>query len=345
MANAPAAAAPPVTVARFAAGPKIREWSRDNGFADWMVARLVRLTDDPGTLLDGLKRRPPRYIRINPLRGTVEEVKRRLEARGFELSHSDLDDFVLRLRQSPISAGATMEHMLGMTTLQDLASTSAPLALEARPGDVVADLAAAPGVKTLHIAGDMGEKAAHHIRQRGAIVAVEPATDRMRALRFNLERGGVTTAVLRTHPAQELPGEAWADKVLLDAPCTGEGTIPKEAKRRKPRPEEIVQLCALQSELVDAADRVLKPGGRLVYATCTFGPEENEAQVQRLLERGYRLESLPFERCGGVPLVPGVTEWPGLELDGTMNKTRRFLPGIHPTLGFFVARLRKGGSS
>ncbi len=141
-----------------------------------------------------------------------------------------------------------------------------------------------------------------------------------------------------------MPGAAWADKVLLDAPCTGEGTIPKDPQRRKGHMDEIPALCSLQAELVDAADRVLKPGGRLVYATCTFGPEENEAQVQRLIDRGYRLETLPFDRCGGVPLGRGVTEWPGLTLDSSMTKARRFLPGIHPTLGFFVASLRKGAA-
>lgn len=330
---APGAAAA-FPVARFAPGPRVREWAQQHRFSDWMVARLVRLTDQPPALLDGLRRRPPRYLRVNPLRASVDEVVKRLGARGFQLSHTDLDPNVLRVRQAPISAGATVEHMLGMTTLQDLASASAPLALAARPGDVVADLAAAPGVKTMHVAGDLGG--------RGAIVAVEPDGERMRALRFNLERAGVTTAVLRRQEAQQLPGEAWADRVLLDAPCTGEGTIPKDRNRRFARPEEIPALCAVQAELVDTADRVLKPGGALVYATCTFAPEENEAQVQRLIERGYRMEALPFDRCGGVPLAPGVTEWPGYTLDASLAKARRFLPGIHPTLGFFVARLRKG---
>jgi NOL1/NOP2/sun family putative RNA methylase len=335
------AAAVPATpeqfpVARFAPGPAIREWAQDHRFSDWMVARLVRLTDQPSVLLDGLRRKPPRYLRVNPLRAEVDEVQKRLAARGFQLSRADLDPQVLRIRQAPISAGATVEHLLGMTTLQDLASVSAPLALAAKPGDIVADLAAAPGVKTMHVAGDLGG--------RGAIVAVEPDADRMRALRFNLERGGVTTAVLRRHEAQALPGQAWADKVLLDAPCTGEGTIPKDRNRRFARPEEIPQLCALQAQILDAADRVLKPGGTLVYATCTFAPEENEAQLQRLLERGYRMEALPFDRVGGVPLVKGVTEWPGYTLDASLAKARRFLPGIHPTLGFFVARLRKGGA-
>lgn len=322
-----------IVPARFAAGPKVREWARKNGVSDWLAARLWRLSDDPAKFLDGLLRRPPRYLRSNPLRASVDEVKTRLESKGFSLSRADLDANVLRLRQAPISPGATVEHMLGMTMPQDLASASAPLALGARPGDVVADLAAAPGVKTLHVAGDLGAL--------GSVVAVEPDPSRMRALRFNLERCGVASAVLRQHGAEDLPGEAWADKVLLDAPCTGEGTMPKDRNRRLARPEEMAELCALQSRLLDTADRILKPGGTLVYATCTFGPEEDEAQAQRLVERGYKVEALPFDRCAGVPLAKGVTEWPGLTLDPSLAKARRFLPGIHPTLGFFVVKLRK----
>lgn len=323
------------TVARFPAGPKVREWARKHGFSDWLVARLVRLADDAPRFLEGLLHAPPRYVRVNPLRGKVDDVKVRLEAKGFQLARSDLDPNILRCRTEPMSPGATVEHMMGMTTLQDLASASAPLALAARPGDIVADLAAAPGVKTIHVAGDIGAA--------GAIVGVEPQADRMRALRFNLERCGVASAILRREPAQDLPGAGWADKVLLDAPCTGEGTLPKDRNRRYAKPEEIVRLSGLQAELLDAADRVLKPGGTLVYATCTFAPEENEVQVQRMLRRGYRIEALPFEGVAGMPLAPGVTEWPGYELDAALAKTKRFLPGIHPTLGFYVARLRKGG--
>jgi 16S rRNA C967 or C1407 C5-methylase (RsmB/RsmF family) len=333
----------------------------------------VRLVEEPGALLAGLLRPPPSYVRVNPLRAEVRELHVRLESRGFALADTDLDPNVLRVQLAPISIGATHEHLLGMTTPQDLASASAPIALGAGSAETVVDLAAAPGVKTMHVAGDMED--------RGAIVAVEPDAERMRALRFNLERTGVSNTLMLLARGEDVPamerrgrgeagageagaGEAgasgapardvaesglradagdgpWADRVLLDAPCTGEGTIPRDRARRRGKPDEIMHWCAVQSSLMDAAHELLRPGGTLVYATCTLAPEENEAQVQRLVDRGYRLETLPFSACGGAPLVPGVTEWPGLHLDASMRKAMRFLPGIHPTLGFFVARLRK----
>lgn len=321
------------SVARPPAGPEVRAWAAKHGVSDWMAARWVRLTDDPLPLLAGLVRRPPRYVRVNPLRGDAAGVQRRLSGQGFLLAPTGLDPMVLKVREAPMSTGATLEHLQGRTTPQDLASASAPIALGTRPGERVLDLAAAPGVKTLHLAGDM--------ENSGALVAVEPEEHRIRALRFNLERCGVANTVARHSRGQEVPGEGWADRVLLDAPCTGEGTMPKDRSRRRGRPEEIVRLAALQRELVDAADRALRPGGALVYATCTLGPEENEAQVQRLIDRGYRIEELPFSRCAGRDLEPAVTEWFGERYDDEMTRAVRFLPGLHPTLGFFVARLTK----
>ena len=322
-----------IEAARIPAGPKVREWARKHKFDEWMVARFVRLMDHPTRLLEGLTTLPPKYIRVNPLRAEVREVRTRLDARGFKLGNTDLDPHIFRIRHAPISPGATHEHLLGMTTPQDLASAAAPIALSAGSAETVVDMAAAPGIKTLHMAGDMDGD--------GRLVAVEPDPDRMRALRFNLERCGVTNTMLLKTAGQLVPGTEWADKVLLDAPCTGEGTIPKDKTRRRGRLEEITDRAQLQSDLLDAADRVLRPGGTLVYATCTLAPEENEAQVQRLMDRGYALEELPFSRCEGIPLMPGVTEWPGLTLSDELRKAKRFVPGIHPTLGFFVAKLRK----
>lgn len=326
-------------IARIAAGPKIREYARKHGYSDWMVARWIHMTkqlDVPtGRVLEGLQNRPPSYLRANPLRIDAPELQKRMEARGFELEPTKMDPNLFRVYQAPLSIGATQEHLLGFTTPQDAASASAPLALRAGSAEAVVDMAAAPGVKTLHLAGDM--------ENQGVLVATDPEPKRIRALRFNLERCGVQNAALRCHTGQELPGEEWVDKVLLDAPCTGEGTLPKDRTRRRGKVEEFSELVSLQSELLDAADRILRPGGTLVYATCTFAPEENEGQVQSLLDRGYKLDPLPFNEFSGEKLLPGVPEWPGLELDD-MSKCRRFLPGIHNTLGFFVAKLTKGAN-
>ncbi len=329
-----------VEAVRVSAGPRIREWAQKSQMSDWMAARFAKVADlsgldasARGRFLDGLRRKAPQYVRANPLRTTAKTLQVRLEARGFRLAPTQMDPHVFRLHEAPISPGATLEHLLGHSSPQDLASASAGIALGARPGDVVADLAAAPGMKTLHIAGDM--------KDRGAIVAVEPDEERLPALQKNLERGGVSCAAIRHETGQELPGEAWADKVLLDAPCTGEGTMPKDRNRRRGDIAEIGRLASLQEELLDAADRVLKPGGVLVYATCTFAPEENEIQVARMMERGYRIEPIGLDTCEGAPLGRGLTEWPGHTLPDEMQHARRFFPGVHPTLGFFVARLRK----
>ncbi len=330
-----------VEAARFAAGPKVRQWATKNGFSEWMVSRFHKVAEESGLgpgdrlrFLDGLKKKPPQYVRANALRTDPFGLQQRLESRGFRIAPCSMDPAVFQIHHAPISQGATMEHMLGWSSPQDLSSTAAPLALGAKPGEVIADLAAAPGMKTIHVAGDM--------KDEGALVAVEPDKDRFRALSMNLERSGASCTVLRRETAQELPGSAWADRVMVDAPCTGEGTIPKDRTRRRGRPEETGILSLLQEDILASADRVLKPGGVLVYATCTFAPEENEAHVQRFLNNGYTMESTGLEHCEGQKLGHGVTKWPGLELSDEMRLARRFFPGVHPTLGFFVARMRKG---
>lgn len=335
-----------IPVARLPTGPKIREWARKHRFADWRVARLAKLAElaaegplgrqggVTGKFLDGVQKKAPAYVRANTLRMDPDELQKRLIARGFDLEPTQMDPTMFRVHHAPTPLGATHEHMQGFSVPMDLASAAGPLALAPGNAEVVADLAAAPGMKTLHLSAQM--------ENQGSIVAVEPHEQRMRSLRFNLERCGAQNVVLRQELAQDTPGEAWADRVLLDAPCTGEGTMPKDRKRRRGNIEEIRDLCSLQSEIIEAADRVLRPGGTMIYATCTFAPEENEAQAQRLLDKGYKVEPVGIDACEGVPLAHGVTEWPGLELDDSLKHARRFMPGLHPTLGFFLVKLRKG---
>ena len=150
--------------------------------------------------------------------------------------------------------------------------------LDAQPGERVLDLCAAPGGKSTQLAAAK--------RGQGLLVCNELHPKRARILASNLERWGATNAlVLNEHPArlaERFP--AFFDRILVDAPCSGEGMFRKEDAAVADWSEETVRMCAdRQAEILRSAAQMLAPGGRLVYSTCTFAPEENEGSVSRLL--------------------------------------------------------------
>lgn len=177
-----------------------------------------------------------------------------------------------------LSPGKHPYHAAGLYYLQDPSAMAAAELLAPQPGERVLDLAAAPGGKATHIAALM--------RNEGLLVANEIHPQRAWELAGNLERWGARNAAITQETperlAERLPG--FFDRVLLDAPCSGEGMMRKgEAARREWAPE-LVRGCALrQTGILDHAARLVRPGGRLVYATCTFNPEENEGAIARFL--------------------------------------------------------------
>ncbi len=177
----------------------------------------------------------------------------------------------------------------------------APL-VAARPGERVLDLAAAPGGKTTQLAAQM--------ENRGLLVANEVDPGRARALVENLERLGITCAVVVCERperlAERLPG--FFDRVLVDAPCSGEGMFRKMPEVRDRWRPDMPRACArVQGEILDAAADLLRPGGRLVYSTCTFAPEENEEVLLQLLLRRPELRMVPLPPIPG--LAPGRPDW------------------------------------
>ena len=170
-------------------------------------------------------------------------------------------------------------HEAGVYYLQE-ASAMAPVALlDPQPGEKVLDLCAAPGGKTTQIAGRM--------QGEGFLLCNEINPKRAKILARNIERMGVANAlVTNEHPehlAERLPG--FFDRVLVDAPCSGEGMFRKEEAAITDWSQETVEMCARrQAEILHSAARMLKPGGRLVYSTCTFAPEEDEMAVAAFLE-------------------------------------------------------------
>lgn len=186
--------------------------------------------------------------------------------------------------------GLHVYHEAGVYYLQE-ASAMAPVALlDPKPGERVCDLCAAPGGKTTQIAGRM--------LGRGFLVCNEINPKRAKILSRNIERMGVANAlVTNEHPetlASRFPG--FFDRVLVDAPCSGEGMFRKEEAAVTDWSQETVQMCARrQREILDSAARLVRPGGRLVYSTCTFAPEEDEETVGAFLEAHPEFTPEPVE--------------------------------------------------
>lgn len=192
--------------------------------------------------------------------------------------------------------GLHVYHEAGVYYLQE-ASAMAPVALlDPKPGERICDLCAAPGGKTTQITGRM--------LGRGFLVCNEINPKRAKILSRNIERMGVANAlVTNEHPetlASRFPG--FFDRVLVDAPCSGEGMFRKEEAAVTDWSQETVQMCARrQREILDSAARLVRPGGRLVYSTCTFAPEEDEETVAAFLEAHPEFTPEPVEAPWFVP--------------------------------------------
>jgi len=210
----------------------------------------------------------------------------------------------------------------GLALPQEEASAAASLILAPKPGETVVDLAAAPGGKTAHMAELM--------ENRGRIYAFDIDAERIRRMRKILRWAGVEIAEVRKldgRRAPEVLGEEIAEGVLLDAPCTSDGTIAKNPELRwRLREKNVPKVVELQKELIESAWKLLKPGGRLLYSTCSMLPEENEEVVRWFLSRHDDARLVPLS----APYSPGFL--PG---------TRRAWPHRHRTIGFFYALIEK----
>ncbi len=254
----------------------------------WMVRRwLVRF--GPGEtrlLLEGNNARPAYYLRINPLVITPEAFCRKLGALGVAWEPANpLAEFVRVNRLQPVLRAGWIEE--GICAVQDLSAGLVVHALDVRPGQVVVDLCAAPGGKTLYAAARM--------RNLGRVVALDIHENRLRRLRRAASQQRISIVESVTADAREYRLPLRADRVLVDVPCSGLGVMAKRSDLRWNRsPDDMQQLTALQDALLDAGARILKPGGVLVYGTCTIEPEENQDRVMAFLDRhpAFRIDPI-----------------------------------------------------
>lgn len=311
----------------FPQSPRSEALARKYGYDQWLVGRFLQYVPDTERFLAKMEEPPAQYIRVNTLRTSAQELAVRLGEKGFTL-RSTILDYVLAVERAPMATGATSEYLLGHYYIQDLSSCMAVEALDVQRGQSVLDIAAAPGGKTTHIAQKM--------ENTGSIVALEPSERRARSIAFNMARLGLCNACIVKMDGVRAPGLGTKfDRVLLDAPCSCEGVIAKDPSRKTSHSPQDVDYCAgRQEKLLKAALAAVRPGGLVVYSTCSFAPEENEAIVDRVASR-FNAAVEPFLHGN-----EGLGSFGEMTFRNDIKNARRFYPHIHDTTGFFLARIR-----
>lgn len=288
----------------------------------WMVRRwLARYGEDATKqLLEANNARPHVALRVNTLRGSAEDLMNALLERGLNPERSAyLHDVVLVEGLSSIGNDPLFRE--GRYTVQDEAAALASELAGAQPGMRVIDLCAAPGGKSTAMAEAMNGQ--------GTVVAVDKYESKLKLINTTAERLGFGQMIRAAAGDGRVIRLDPADVVLVDAPCSGLGVLARKPDIKwKRQPEDIDAMTTLQREILENAVRMVKPGGHLVYSTCTIEPAENEELV-----RAFLRDHPEFE------LVPASEILPSAVVDG--EGFLRTLPHEHGTDGMFGARMRR----
>jgi NOL1/NOP2/sun family putative RNA methylase len=283
------------------------------------------------TILRGMGARRRTTFRVNTLRSNLSAILELFRERA--VKHERVrwypDAFVLRdLRERDVESWEAYRE--GHVYLQSLSSMVPALVLGPRPGERILDIAAAPGSKTTQMAALM--------ENRGSILANDVDPIRAQRLAYNLRLQGCSIAEIRVGRGEKLGEELREsfDRVLVDVPCSGEGrfVVFEPGTSRSWSTKTVAECVRLQRRLLASGTGALKPGGVLVYSTCTLNLDENERVVQ------WALDSLPLE-VEKLPLaIPGTYEGMARGLDSGISRALRIFPDAQKE-GFFICRLRK----
>ena len=298
-------------------------------FPAWLAPALERaLGRDLSREMVAMQDEAGLDLRVNLLKAEREAVYAALARQGIELARTKLSPIGLRLFER-VPLGQLDLFKSGAIEVQDEGSQLAALLADARPGMRVVDFCAGAGGKTLALAASM--------QNRGHLVACDIAAKRLERATQRLRRAGAS--IVQRQPLTSARDQ-WVkrhaegfDRVFVDAPCTGTGTWRRnpDAKWRL-KPEDLAELPALQADILDSAQRLVKPGGRLIYATCSLLMEEDEDQVAKFLESHADFRLLPI-RDVWADAVGGECPAP--------SDTLRLSPARNGTDGFFVAVMER----
>jgi len=293
--------------------------------------RYAGLVDDEEAFLACLNTLQPRGFRVNTLKASPAMIKERFSDYGISLQEVPWykDAFI----SDEPDVGATFEHFTGEIYMQELASMLPPIAVqkELEKAKYVLDGCAAPGSKTTQMAAMMENK--------GLIVANDSSYSRIRALKFNQEKTGAINTVITNKDLRNFPKMQF-DIVVLDVPCSSEGTIRKSYGVFSLWSEKHIKTISdLQKQLITKGFDLVAPGGTLIYSTCTFAPEENEAVVHHLLqERPAKMEKIDIPH---LKISPPVDEWKNDVFSPEVKNAARIWPHHNNTGGFFLAKVGK----
>jgi 16S rRNA (cytosine967-C5)-methyltransferase len=267
---------------------------------------------------------PESAVRANTLRVTTGELMSALAADGVGARSDAVIEEALVLT-SPYDVHRSRPFERGALMPQSRASMLVARTLDPQPGESVLDLCAAPGAKATHLAALM--------RDQGRVVAVDIQPGRARTVEQNCRRLETRCVEVRTGDARAPDHGSDFDRVLVDPPCSDLGTLQSRPDVRwRKRPAQVAGLAAIQREILDAAAAALRPGGRLVYSTCTVSAAENERQIEDFLGRHDDFSPLD---------LPGPYSQEPATAPPSRGRFLRTLPHRHGTDGFFIAALER----
>ncbi|MEZ2237069.1 16S rRNA (cytosine(967)-C(5))-methyltransferase [Microcoleus sp.] len=295
-----------------------------HSFPDWIVEMWLEQLGETETeqLCQWFNQSPTIDLRINPLKSAIAEIETAFKSQNISVSRIPHLPQALRLNSSSGAIQNLPGYSEGWWTIQDSSAQLVTHLLGPQPGETIIDVCAAPGGKTTHIA--------ELIQDTGTIYACDKTANRLKRLKENADRLQMRSIQIHTGDSRQFPEFInLADRVLLDAPCSGLGTLHRRADARwHHTPENIQAQSQLQSELLANAATFVKSGGVLVYATCTIHPLENERVVRSFLDSNpeWQIEPPTID----LPVQPSPEGWV------------KIWPHRHQMDGFFMVRLKRG---
>ena len=277
----------------------------------------------------------PTVFRVRVGRISEAALCERLERQGFRVRPVEGLPTFFQVEDGPFPVTLSFEHWHGLIYVQQASTGAAAPALGAKPGERVLDLCSAPGGKTTHIAEMMED--------RGCLVASEIDERRIRGLLGNVYRLGHPNILVVAGDGRNFPEGALFDRVLVDAPCSGEGTLRRRAGKPPNQSKSFLgYVTTTQRALLEKAIQLTRPGGTILYVTCTFAPEENEAVVSAVLGDGaVEIEPLDLP----IPHAPGLTAFGEQRFDPRMVAAARIYPHHLDSGGLFMAKLKRVGDA